>query len=136
MSATESNVGRRGYVWQHKIRPAVLAESDTCWICGLPGADTVDHIVPMSKGGHPTHRSNLAPAHMLCNTLRSADITIHEASTHCPTCHQHLPDPVALAAEYRAMARERFLRWHLERGTQPPERTTLDMQIEMFPGAW
>lgn len=32
-----------------------------------PGELTVDHIVPLSQGGAPFERANLAPAHRHCN---------------------------------------------------------------------
>lgn len=40
----------------------ILATTDTCWICGHPGADAIDHKTALANGGteHPT---NLAPAH-------------------------------------------------------------------------
>ena len=41
----------------------------TCWICGRPGATTVDHVVPRSLGGTDT-LGNLRPAHSRCNTVR------------------------------------------------------------------
>jgi len=82
--------------WQGKIR-ARLASKDkwkesftrisicirdgwTCKICGqpvLPNVDTyhplaatIDHIVPLSKGGEHS-RSNVQCAHHLCNSLKS-----------------------------------------------------------------
>lgn len=55
----------------------VLAEcGDRCHLCGSPGADTVDHIVPRSRGG--THElDNLRPAHLACNSARQ-DKTLDE----------------------------------------------------------
>lgn len=50
--------GRRRQERNRKI----LAASDICHICGHPGADAIDHIVPLAKGGSEDH-SNLAPAH-------------------------------------------------------------------------
>lgn len=50
----------------------LLALNDTCHICGKPGADTIDHVVPLARGGteHPT---NLRPAHMYpCNAAKAA----------------------------------------------------------------
>ena len=41
-----------------------------CWLCGLPGANTADHIVPRSKGGAVYNLLNLAPAHKRCNESR------------------------------------------------------------------
>lgn len=60
---------RHGSVWR-RIRAEVLRASDVCWLCGKPGADSVDHLVPVSHGGDPYERSNLAPAHLLCNQKR------------------------------------------------------------------
>ena len=40
-----------------------------CHLCGHPGADAADHVVPLSKGGTDTV-DNLKPAHhrMTCET--------------------------------------------------------------------
>jgi 5-methylcytosine-specific restriction endonuclease McrA len=43
----------------------------TCHLCGLPGADTVDHIIPTSVA--PSLRweiHNGRPAHRSCNSIR------------------------------------------------------------------
>jgi 5-methylcytosine-specific restriction endonuclease McrA len=32
---------------------------------------TVDHIIPVSKGGHPSAMDNLQLAHWICNRLKS-----------------------------------------------------------------
>jgi 5-methylcytosine-specific restriction endonuclease McrA len=40
-----------------------------CWLCGLPGADTRDHVRPLSKGG-TNDPSNIRPAHRACNSAR------------------------------------------------------------------
>lgn len=52
-----------------EARRRVLAVSDVCWLCGRPGADTVDHIVPYALGGADTI-DNLRPAHRSCNSRR------------------------------------------------------------------
>lgn len=49
----------------------ILAGSDVCHICGHPGADAVDHVVPLARGGSDTDLLNLQPAHH---------------NTPCPTC--------------------------------------------------
>lgn len=51
-------------------RAIVLAASDVCWLCGLSGSDTVDHVVPWSKGG-TNEVANLRPAHRSCNSKRN-----------------------------------------------------------------
>jgi len=63
-----SNEGLRTAEWR-RIRAEVLAASDLCHLCGLPGAESVDHLVPRSKGG-TNDRRNLAPAHISCNARR------------------------------------------------------------------
>lgn len=48
-----------------------LAEYGTvCWLCGLPGSNTADHVIPRSKGGAVYDLLNLAPAHKRCNESR------------------------------------------------------------------
>lgn len=51
----------RGHARQQRNR-AILRTSDVCHICGEPGADSIDHITPLARGG-TEHRDNLAPAH-------------------------------------------------------------------------
>lgn len=52
----------------------LLAASDICHICGQPGADSIDHIIPLARGGSEDV-SNLAPAHHAvapyCNNRKS-----------------------------------------------------------------
>lgn len=56
-----------------RMRARILEESNVCWLCGQPGADTVDHIVPLKVapqlGEVP---GNLAPAHRSCNSRKGA----------------------------------------------------------------
>jgi 5-methylcytosine-specific restriction endonuclease McrA len=58
-----------GRPWR-RARAAVLAASNICHLCGRPGADSVDHIIPRSLGGHLTDPANLRPAHFSCNSSR------------------------------------------------------------------
>jgi 5-methylcytosine-specific restriction endonuclease McrA len=62
------------------IRAWLKSKGDPCHICGqpidysLPAGDPmsfeVDEIVPVSKGGSPIDRGNVAPAHRICNQRR------------------------------------------------------------------
>ena len=46
-----------------KLRALVLRrDNGICWMCGQPGADTVDHLVPWAEGG-TDHWTNLAACH-------------------------------------------------------------------------
>lgn len=59
----------------------IYATQKTCGICGKPVdfryrfphpmSPCIDHIIPVSKGGHPSDISNLQLAHMTCNRLKS-----------------------------------------------------------------
>lgn len=40
----------------------ILSASDICHICGKPGADAVDHVIPLARGG-ADDASNKKPAH-------------------------------------------------------------------------
>lgn len=62
-------------------RKKILATQTICGICGKPVdfsyryphpmSPTVDHIIPVSKGGHPSDLDNLQLAHRCCNREKS-----------------------------------------------------------------
>ena len=62
-------------------RKKVLATQTICGICGKPVdfsyryphplSPTVDHIIPVAKGGHPSDIDNLQLAHRCCNRQKS-----------------------------------------------------------------
>ncbi len=64
-----------------KNKKKVLARDNVCAICGLPVdktlkfphpmSPTVDHIVPVAKGGHPSDLDNLQLTHFTCNRQKS-----------------------------------------------------------------
>ena len=56
-------LGRGGKAWRQLRAQILHASGGICWLCGRPGADTVDHIVPLSDGGHPLDPANLRAAH-------------------------------------------------------------------------
>lgn len=52
------------------LRAQVLAAHGTvCHLCGMPGATTIDHIIPRAHGGDDS-LENLQPAHVSCNSAR------------------------------------------------------------------
>lgn len=44
-------------------RAIVLSMSDACALCGHGGSDTVDHIIPVSRGGDKHDIDNMTPMH-------------------------------------------------------------------------
>lgn len=62
-------------------RKKIFSTQKNCGICGRavdfklkfphPLSPCVDHIIPVSKGGHPSDMSNLQLAHMCCNRQKS-----------------------------------------------------------------
>ena len=62
----------------------VLASQDICAICGKPVDKTIkpphplsasiDHIIPIAKGGHPADLSNLQLAHRACNRQKGTKL--------------------------------------------------------------
>lgn len=49
---------------RQKRNRALLAEKgDTCHICGHPGAEAVDHVQALARGGSDEDPANLMPAH-------------------------------------------------------------------------
>ena len=66
--------------WQ-ALRAQVLRESTVCYLCGQPGATTVDHIQERWEGGDIYDRDNLAPAHVACNSRKHAQRKAKAAAT-------------------------------------------------------
>ena len=64
-----------------KNRQIILKTQEVCGICGQevdktipyphPMSPTIDHIIPISKGGHPSALENLQLAHRWCNRQKS-----------------------------------------------------------------
>lgn len=59
----------------------ILATQGVCALCGEPVnktlrfpdpmSPTIDHIIPIDKGGHPSDISNLQLTHLCCNNRKS-----------------------------------------------------------------
>ncbi len=72
---TDRQAGNRGAF--EAARKKILATQTICGICGKPVdfsykaphplSPTVDHIIPVSKNGHPSDLANLQLAHRCCN---------------------------------------------------------------------
>jgi 5-methylcytosine-specific restriction endonuclease McrA len=62
-------------------RKRIMMSESVCGICGRPVdmslkapdpmSPTVDHIIPINKGGHPSDINNLQLAHWICNRMKS-----------------------------------------------------------------
>lgn len=57
--------------WRHLRTQILERDNYTCHICGRPGANEVDHLLPASRGGSD-HPSNLAAIHQLCHRRKSS----------------------------------------------------------------
>ncbi|MGM9593138.1 MAG: HNH endonuclease signature motif containing protein [Candidatus Onthomonas sp.] len=67
-----------------KNRKKILQTQEICGICGKPVdkslrwphplSATVDHIIPVDRGGHPSAMANLQLAHWTCNRQKSDKI--------------------------------------------------------------
>ena len=65
-----------------KNKKKIYATQTVCALCGKPVDKTlkwphplsksVDHIIPVSKGGHPSDIQNLQLAHLCCNGEKSS----------------------------------------------------------------
>lgn len=64
-----------------KNKKRILKTQNVCGICGQPVnkklkapdpmSPVIDHIIPISKGGHPSAMENLQLAHWSCNRQKS-----------------------------------------------------------------
>lgn len=55
---------------QQYVHATIATYGDVCWLCGLPGSNSADHIIPISKGGAVFDLLNLGPSHRRCNYSR------------------------------------------------------------------
>lgn len=54
-----------------KNRKITLSIYRGCILCGKPGANSADHVIPRKHGGN-NELWNLAPSHVSCNSSRQA----------------------------------------------------------------
>lgn len=80
--------GRADHTWAkaqyQKAKKIIFASQSVCGICGRPvdfdkkfpdpWSATIDHIVPVIKGGDPTSLENLQLAHSYCNRQKSTKL--------------------------------------------------------------
>lgn len=70
----------------------IYATQTVCGICGKPVdmslkyphpmSKTIDHIIPIAKGGHPSDLENLQLAHWTCNRQKSDKINFNTTTPH------------------------------------------------------
>ena len=68
----------------NKAKKIIYASQTVCGICGRavnfdkkfpdPWSATLDHIIPISKGGDPASIENLQLAHLQCNRVKSSKL--------------------------------------------------------------
>ena len=71
-----------------KNRRLIIAQGEVCALCGMPVdkslrfphpmSASVDHIIPISKGGHPSNIENLQLTHLICNQLKGTRLVTDE----------------------------------------------------------
>lgn len=89
---------------RRKVRAWLKAQGRPCHICGRaidyslpaghPMSFEVDEIVPVSKGGSPIDRSNVAPAHRICNERRGNKPLRCRKGKEAPRQPREMPAPV------------------------------------------
>lgn len=62
-SSSQARYGLSGSAQQSLHRSILKRDGFVCYICGLPGADTVDHVIAIWKGGAKVDPANLAAIH-------------------------------------------------------------------------
>lgn len=97
MEFTMPKTARADHTWAkvayQKAKKIVYAQQSVCGICGRPvdkklpfpnpWSPTVDHIIPVQKGGDPVNLENLQLAHLACNRAKATKlvaVTVKEKS--------------------------------------------------------
>ncbi len=55
---------------QQYVQLTLQTYGSVCWLCGLPGSDSADHVIARDNGGAVYDLDNLGPAHRSCNFAR------------------------------------------------------------------
>ena len=64
---------RTGWERQDAARRTLRLHNSVCHVCGKPGADQVDHVIPLAEGGTDTD-DNRRPIHAEpCHRNKTAD---------------------------------------------------------------
>lgn len=81
--------GRDGRTWRRFVAMCKRELPPVCHLCGHiidmrlhwndPMAWTLDHIIPLARGGAPEDISNAAPAHRVCNSKKGAKQNYQQA---------------------------------------------------------
>lgn len=92
-------------------RKTILKTENTCGICGHPVdlsikapdpmSPTIDHIIPINKGGHPSDINNLQLTHRHCNRQKSDKLFNQPQEEKKAIGNRNLPQTVKWM-EYRA----------------------------------
>lgn len=77
-----------------KNKKRIYATQTVCALCGKPVdfslrypnplAPSIDHIIPINRGGHPSDISNLQLAHWTCNRQKSDKLQKEDATAVVP----------------------------------------------------
>lgn len=84
-----------------KNKRRLLRSCNVCGICGKPidmslkaphpMSVCVDHIIPVSKGGHPSDIDNLQLAHWSCNRAKSDKLLKENTNNKLVISNRNLP---------------------------------------------
>lgn len=86
----------------------ILKTKHTCGICGQdvdktlayphPLSPAIDHIIPVSKGGHPSNIDNLQLTHWKCNRDKSDKLYSGQTDTTETIGNRNLPKTIEWAS--------------------------------------
>ena len=101
MASTQRHEKTKAFRQQYEAnKKIILATQEICAICGKPVdkslksphpmSATVDHIIPIARGGHPCDLDNLQLAHRSCNRAKGTHI-LGERKTEEVNPNRNLP---------------------------------------------